>query len=96
MIVLVLERASPSLRGELTRWLLEPRAGVFIGNVSALVREKLWEQVCAKCEGASALLIYSAPTEQGFAMRLFGEPSRTVEDFEGLSLVVRRRRSPIP
>ena len=46
MVILLLERVSPSLRGELTRWLLEPKAGVFVGNVSALVREKLWTKAC--------------------------------------------------
>ena len=45
MVVLVLERVPTSLRGELTRWMLEPKAGVFVGTMSALVREQLWEKV---------------------------------------------------
>jgi CRISPR-associated protein Cas2 len=39
MVVLILERVPPGLRGELTRWFLEPQAGVFVGRVSAIVRE---------------------------------------------------------
>ncbi len=46
MIVLILERVPASLRGELTRWLLETRPGVFVGRVSAMVRDKLWDKVC--------------------------------------------------
>ena len=33
MIVLILERVPVGLRGELTRWLLEAKAGVFVGKV---------------------------------------------------------------
>ena len=87
MIVIVSECASPSLRGELTRWLLETKAGVFVGNVSALVRENLWNKVCDKQETGGALLIYSTNTEQGFAMELHGTPRRTVIDLEGIQLI---------
>jgi len=68
MITLVLERVPVSLRGELTRWLIEPKAGVFVGRVSALVRDKLWEKACAGAEGAGCLLLYAVDNEQGFLM----------------------------
>jgi CRISPR-associated protein Cas2 len=88
MIVLVVERVPASLRGELTRWLLEPKAGVFVGKVSAMVRDKLWERVCKGLKGREAgLLVYSADTEQGFAIRAHGETSRLVVDLEGLTLI---------
>ncbi len=87
MVVMVLERVPTSLRGELTRWLLEPRAGVFVGKVSALVRERLWERVCRGVRDGSALMVYSADTEQGFALRVHGDPRRRVVDFDGLALV---------
>lgn len=87
MIVILLERVPPGLRGELTRWLLEPRAGVFVGTVSALVREKLWDRTCRKMRDGAGMLIYTTNTEQGFALRTWGDPSRVVEDFEGLSLI---------
>lgn len=90
MVVLVLERAPVSRRGELTRWLLEVRAGVFVGDVSALVRDKLWELVEQKVRGGAALLIHNAETEQSFAMRLHGELSRDIVEYEGLYLVRRR------
>ena len=48
MVVLFMEHVPPSLRGKLSRWMIEPRAGVFVGSISAMVREKLWESVRQK------------------------------------------------
>ncbi len=45
MVVIILESVPTSVRGELTRWLLELHAGVFVGNISAMVRDKLWEMI---------------------------------------------------
>lgn len=87
MVVMILERVPVSLRGELTRWMLEPKAGVFIGSLSAMVRERLWEKACKGMRSGAGALIYSSDTEQGFAMRFWGETARVVEDFEGLTLV---------
>ena len=87
MTVLLLERVSPSVRGDLTRWLLELRAGVFVGQLAASVREKLWERTCAGVEGGGAIMIHAANTEQGFTIRLYGDPRREVVDFDGLMLV---------
>ena len=41
MVVMLMEKVPKSVRGELTRWLIELRSGVFVGNISALVRDKL-------------------------------------------------------
>ncbi len=86
---MILEKAPASVRGELTRWMLELQAGVFVGNVSALVREKLWQEVCGKFSGGAGILVHNAANEQGFSVRFWGLPSRTIEDFEGLLLVRR-------
>ena len=87
MIVLVLERVPAGLRGELTRWLLEPRAGVFVGTVSGLVRDKLWERACRRSGVGGGLLVYSTDAEQGFALRVCGSTRRSVADFDGLQLI---------
>ncbi|HZS89841.1 MAG TPA: type I-E CRISPR-associated endoribonuclease Cas2e [Chloroflexota bacterium] len=87
MVVLILERVPTALRGELTRWLLEPKTGVFVGRVSAMVRDKLWEHVCSSAQGGGVMLIHSADKEQGYALQLAGPTSRLVRDFEGLQLV---------
>lgn len=96
MVLMILERVAASLRGELTRWMIQPRAGVFVGTVSALVRDKLWERVVRSLQDAKprksrrqrgAMMIYTTNTEQGFAIRVFGETDRWIKDFEGLLLV---------
>lgn len=87
MVVIVLERVPASLRGELTRWLLEPKTGVFVGKVSAMVRDRLWERVCRGMKGGAGMLIHHADNEQGFAVRYSGATSREVVDFEGLALI---------
>lgn len=92
MIVMVLEKVPASLRGELTRWLIEPKAGVFVGQVSALVREKLWQLVCEGSKGGTCLMIYSSNTEQGFRFEVWGARDYMVSDWEGLALVTRRKR----
>jgi len=95
MVLMILERVAPSLRGELTRWLIQPRTGVFVGTVSALVRDKLWEKVIRSLDAAKprktrrqtgAMMVYTTNTEQGFNIRVFGDTDRRIEDFEGLLL----------
>lgn len=87
MTVLILERVTPGLRGELTRWMLEPKAGVFVGDVNAMVREKLWERVCAGLKSGAGILIYRTDTEQGYTLRTAGQPDRAIVDFDGLQLI---------
>jgi CRISPR-associated protein Cas2 len=87
MVVFILERVPASLRGELTRWLLEARSGVFVGTLSAMVRDKLWETTCGAMAGGAAMMIHNADTEQGFSVRFWGATTRSVVDFEGLTLI---------
>ena len=89
MVVLILEHVTPSVRGSLSRWMIEPRAGVFIGTISALVRDKLWEMVLKKSPSCAMTMLYSAKTEQGFAVRSYGDTSRQVVDFDGVMLIHR-------
>ena len=89
MTVVIVERATPGLRGQLTRWMLEVRAGVFVGTLSARVRDKLWALTRSKNLNGGALLVYRARNEQGFLVETDGDTSRSILDMEGL-LVVRR------
>ncbi|OQC07864.1 MAG: CRISPR-associated endoribonuclease Cas2 [Candidatus Hydrogenedentes bacterium ADurb.Bin101] len=86
-MVLILESVPPGLRGELSRWLLEPKAGVFVGRVSAMVREQLWEKASRKLRDGGCLMIHATNNEQGFEIRAKGNTTRSIEDFEGLFLV---------
>lgn len=85
-MIFVLERVTPALRGELTRWMLEVKTGVFLGSVSADVRDRLWTQVTGKIRTGAAYLIYAAQTEQRFVVRSHGPTSREVVDHDGLTL----------
>ena len=87
MIVIVVERATPGLRGQLTRWMLEVRAGVFVGTLSPRVRDKLWALVKARNPNGGSLLVARAHNEQGFFVETHGDTSRQVFDNEGLWLV---------
>ena len=90
MIVMVIDNAPAKLRGELTKWLLEVKPGVFVGKVSAMVRERLWDKVYDSYEAdgiVGAVLLYSMNTEQGFQMEMCGEPNRRVIDINGLQLI---------
>ncbi len=87
MVVIILERVPPAVRGELSRWLIEPHTGVFVGHVSAMVRERLWTKVCSKLRGGGALMIYATNNEQHFKMEMFGDTKRQIVDFDGLQLI---------
>lgn len=86
MVVLIVERVTPGLRGELTRWLIQPKTGVFVGNVPARVRDLLWKRVCKGRREGAATMIHSDDTEQGFSVRMAGDTSKIVTDFDGLLL----------
>jgi CRISPR-associated protein Cas2 len=92
MVVLILDKAPSGLRGKLTRWLYQPKAGVFFGWVSARVRDLLWQRVCAGLKEGGAILIYPDDNEQGFSIRTAGEPKVEMVDFDGLILPKTRNR----
>lgn len=87
MTVIVLDRAPEVVRGELTRWFLELNPGVFAGKVNVRIRELLWQRIVQLSDTAGAVMLYSTPTEQGFEMRLHGEPKRKVVNIEGVELI---------
>lgn len=66
MIVLSVTNCPQQLRGDLTKWLIEIDAGVYVGKLSARVREKVWERVCDNIKSGKAIMVYSANNEQGF------------------------------
>ncbi|MEN8494720.1 type I-E CRISPR-associated endoribonuclease Cas2e [Dehalococcoides sp. THU3] len=85
---MILEKVPTSLRGALSRWLLEPKTGVFLGNPSARVRDELWDKAIKKTKASGVILqIWTDQNPQGFSSRQYGERERMFIDFEGLSLV---------
>ncbi|MCB5412192.1 type I-E CRISPR-associated endoribonuclease Cas2e [Pseudogemmobacter faecipullorum] len=87
MMVVVVNNAPSRLRGRLAAWLLEVRAGVYVGDYSARTREKIWTQVTAYIEGGDAVMIWKAPTEQGFDFETTGRNRRIPFKIDGFSLV---------
>ena len=87
MLVIVLENAPPRLRGRLAVWLLEVRAGVYIGNYSAKVREHIWTQVEAGIEQGNAVLAWRVNNEAGFDFVTLGTNRRIPVDLDGAKLV---------
>ena len=87
MTVIAMDGAPESVRGELDRWFLELKPGVFVGHVNVRIRELLWNRICGTDRATGAVMVFSAPTEQGFEMRVQGDPKRHVTNFEGVQLI---------
>lgn len=88
MVVVVLTACPVGLRGDLTRWLLEISPGVFVGHVSARVREGLWARVLAMVHNGRAIMVYSAKNEQRLTFKTF-QPDWQPIDCEGVELMKR-------
>lgn len=56
MLVIAVESVPERLRGRLGVYLIEIRAGLYIGDVSKRVRELLWEQVRFYCGEGNAVM----------------------------------------
>ena len=87
-MVIVVESAPPRLRGRLAVWLLEIRAGVYVGRYSRKVRERIWKDVEELIEEGDAVMAWAAPTVQGYDFATVGRNRRVPVDFDGLKLVV--------
>jgi CRISPR-associated protein Cas2 len=89
MTVIVVERVTAALRGSLTRWMLEIRPGVFVGTLSARVREKLWLMIAGRKRLGGCTLVTRAQNEQGFTIQTAGDTRRRAVDYDGLVLLAR-------
>ncbi|MEV6383084.1 type I-E CRISPR-associated endoribonuclease Cas2e [Streptomyces sp. NPDC051773] len=87
MIAITATAVPDHLRGALTRWLLEVTPELYVGTVSARVRDELWELVTACTGDGTSVLIYPSDNEQGFALRTAGIHRRHPLDFDGLTLI---------
>ncbi len=68
-------------------WLLEIRAGVYIGNPSKRLRQFIWEQVKEGLEEGNAVMAWTTNTESGYDFETLGPNRRVPVDFDGLRLV---------
>lgn len=87
MLVIVVENVPPRLRGRLALWLLEVRAGVYVGDVTRRVREIIWKNIEVGLEDGNAVMAWSTNTESGFDFVTLGKNRRIPVEIDGLKLV---------
>jgi CRISPR-associated protein Cas2 len=87
MVVIATTAVPDHLRGALSRWTSEVVPGIFVGSVSARVRDELWHAVTEVVGNGAAVLVHPADTEQGYAVRTAGTRRRVPVDFDGLTLI---------
>lgn len=87
MLVVITENVPPRLRGRLAIWLLEVRAGVYVGDVSRRTREMIWEHLAQGHEGGSVVMAWASRSESGYDFQTLGANRREPVDHDGLRLV---------
>lgn len=86
MTVVTLTKVPLSLRGDLTKWMQEIATGVYVGNVNARVREKLWDRITQNVKQGQATISYHTNTELGYNCETY-HTYRKIIDCEGIPLV---------
>lgn len=87
MLVIAVNNSPPRLRGRLAVWLVEVRAGVYVGHYSKRTRERIWSDVVAMIGEGDAVMVWSAPNDQGYQFDTIGQNRRTPTEFDGMTLV---------
>lgn len=95
MIVITLTKVPASLRGDLTKWCQEIQTGVYVGNVSARVRERLWERIKRNIGNGEATMAYNINNELGYDFKTTRK-DRQVIDFDGIPLMKKLNSNPTP
>ena len=87
MLVIVTENVPPRLRGRLGLWLVEVRAGVYVGDVSRRVREMIWDNLEKGVEDCNAVMAWTSNNESGFDFLTLGTNRRIPVEMDGIKLV---------
>ncbi len=87
MLVIVLENGPARLRGRLAVWLLEVRAGVYVGDYSVKVRDMIWRNVEDGLEDGNAVMIWNARNESGYDFMTLGRNRRIPKEMDGVKLI---------
>lgn len=91
----ITENVPSSLRGKLTKWMLQLKPGVFIGTLSALVGEKLWNKIREKQGDGGAIWVKATNNEQRYKLTVSGKTNWKINDFDGLQLIIHPYKKPI-
>lgn len=87
LTVITLKNSTPSLRGDLSKWMQEIATGVYIGNFNSRIREYLWTRVLESVGNGEATLSYASRNEIGYNFETYNTKRKTI-DFEGIPLVI--------
>ncbi|MFF7249773.1 type I-E CRISPR-associated endoribonuclease Cas2e [Embleya sp. NPDC008237] len=87
LVVLNTTAVPDHVRGGVSRWMIETAPGMYVGMLSARIRDKVWKLVSESVGEGAAVLIHPAQTEQGFTIITAGERRRVPVDFDGLTLM---------
>ena len=95
MVVVTMTRCPAKIRGDLTKWLLEIDTGVYVGSVlyvgsvSARVRDDLWERITDTIGSGRATMAFSTNGEQKYDFYVWN-PEWEPVDFDGIKLIRRK------
>ncbi len=87
-MVLTMTDCPIGLRGDLTKWLLEISPGVFVGQVSARVRDNLWEHIQKTIKNGRVTMVFNTNNEQRLDFRVHNSTWEPI-DFDGIKLMLR-------
>lgn len=88
LTVLTVSSVPPSLRGHISKYMIQVSPGVFVGRVNARVRDNLWGRVVQLKNTGAATLVFSDDSEQRF--QILTDLSRwEAVDLDGLTFVER-------
>jgi CRISPR-associated protein Cas2 len=83
LIIVVVNNAPPRLRGRLAVWLLEVRAGVYLGSYSARTRDMIVDQVRNLIGDGDAVVAWDHPMMRALRSIL----SADLEEFLSILMV---------
>lgn len=70
----------------MSRLAIEIKSGVFLADINARVRDKLWNKIITKWN-LNSIMIFSTNNEQSYGIRVNGDTERSVVDFDGIYLL---------
>lgn len=87
MIVITLTKVPNALRGDLTKWYQEIQTGVYVGSVSARIRDSLWLRIVKNIGRGEATMVYNANNELGYQFKTTRRDHQVV-DYDGIPLMM--------
>lgn len=87
LTIITISKVKNSLRGDLTKWMQEIDAGVYVGNFNSRVRENLWQRIIDNIGDGSATITYAYRNEIGYTFKTHNT-NRNLVDLDGIPLVL--------